>query len=217
MLYFENHMNSQEYLNQTETAVQQLFTAKEYYTDQLKGAIGPTFISGETDEEKRENEFRAWQEENKEKIATAIDNQTAYFGLTTSNATICGSILQIAFTGIKSFSINSDIPATFNKFIPANKDDNRQIFCVGREIRNIPIGMIINAARNQYNHMDEGLSNKLSIFVFDTLAEYHTGGKYKDPSFDLENPILNNYSHNILALLEWNDYEAYLADMKKMI
>lgn len=210
-------MNSQEYFKQTGTAVKQLFAAREYYDRQLKGAIGPTFISGETDEEKREKDFRDWQQENKEKIDTAAENQKKYFGLTTSNATICGSIIQISFTGIKSFSTNSDIPSMFSKFIPTSKEDNRQIFCVGREIRGIPVGMIIYAARNQYNHMDEGLSNKLSIFVFDTLAEFHTGGKYKEPAFDLENSILNNYAHNILALLEWNDYEAYMKDMAGMI
>ena len=210
-------MNSQIYFEQTETAVKQLFTAREYYRDQLKGAIPPTFVSGALDEAKRKKEFNDWQEKNKEIIETAFDKQKTYFGLTTSNATICGSIIQIAFMGIKSFSTSSKIPSTFSKFIPAYKNDNRQIFCVGKEVRAVPAGMIIYAARNQYNHMDEGLSNALSIFVFDTLAEYQTGGKYKDPAFDLANPKLNNYSHNILSLLEWRDYETYLADMKAMI
>jgi hypothetical protein len=209
-------MTSQIYFEQTETAVRQLFIARNYYIERLKDIIPSIFVTGEPDEIKREEAFKDWHESNKETIERSLREQQEYFGLTMSNATICGSIVQIAFMGIKSFSKNSIIPPIFDKYISASKN-GRQIFCVGKEVSGLPTGIIIYAARNQYNHMDEGSLNPLSTFVFKTLAEYQTGGKYKNPAFDLANSMLNNYSHNILALLEWNDYETYLADMKIMI
>ena len=77
--------------------------------------------------------------------------------------------------------------------------------------------MILYAARNQYNHMDEELKNKLAVFVFDTIAQYELDGKGKDPAFDLQNTVIDNYSHNILALLEWTNYDKYISDMGKII
>lgn len=117
--------------------------------------------------------------------------------------------------GIKSFSKNSRIHPSFNDVISTGTI--AQKFCVGKEIKGVPIGLIIYAARNQYNHMDEEQYNKQTTSVFDELARYEMTDNIKHPAFDLKNPDIINYSHNVLALLSWNKYESYLSDMQKLI
>ena len=208
-------MTAQEYLAQTEQAAKQLFNALQYYQRLLKGVLGPSFVSNASDDKKREKEFQDWYEKNRDAIEAARRRQREYLGQTISEGAICGSILQIAFMGIKSFSKQKVLPDGCQGLL--KKDDYRVTFCVGREIRGVPIGLIIYAARNQYNHLDEKLNNNVAQAVFERIATHRTGGKYKDPAFDLDNAVLENYSHNIVNLLDWNNYDAYLNDIKKVI
>lgn len=208
-------MTAQQYLKQTERAAKQLFKALQYYQQMLKGALGPSFISSTSDDNKREKELQRWYKKDESKIQAALRKQRKYFGQTVSEGAICGSILQIAFTGIKSFSKQNVLPDTCKGILRNN--DARVAFCVGREIKGVPAGLIIYAARNQYNHMDEMLNNKVAQAVFDRIATHGTGGRYKDPAFDLHNAVLENYSNNMVSLLGWKNYNTYLEDMKKMI
>ncbi len=208
-------MIAQQYLKQTERAAKQLFKALQYYQQMLKGAFDPCFISSASDDNKREKELQRWYKKNKSNIQAARRKQRRYFGQTVSKGAICGSILQIAFMGIKSFSKQSVLPDAGKGIIRNN--DPRVAFCVGRQINGVPAGLIIYAARNQSNHMDEKLYNKAVSTVFDRIATYGTGGRYKNPAFDLNNAVLENYSNNMVSLLGWKNYDRYLEDMKKMI
>lgn len=208
-------MTAQQYLKQTERAAKQLFKALQYYQQILKGALGPSFISSTSDDNKREKELECWYKKNESKIQAALRKQRKYFGQTVSEGAICGSILQIAFMGIKSFSKQNVLADTCKGILKNN--DPRVAFCVGSEIKGVPAGLIIYAARNQYNHMDEMLNNRVAQAVFDRIATHGTGGKYKDPAFDLDNTVLENYSNNMVSLLGWKNYNTYLEDMKKMI
>lgn len=148
---------------------------------------------------------------------------------------IAGSILQIAYMAIKLHSKN-EIKNSFllecEEYVNKNKASYKEFlkkypfkfdkkFCVGREIENMPIGLIIYAARNQFNHMDERimdlgeLTNKL---ILDYL--------YKNYSQKINDFDLNVYgddktlvSHSILDVLGWtsrtslNSYDAYKRDM----
>lgn len=208
-------MTAQQYLKQTEQAAKQLFKALHYYHRMFKGAVAPAFISSTSDDDERGREFQRWHKKNRSKIQAALRKQRKYLGQTISQGAICGSILQIAFMGIKLFSKQRALPDICKGFLRSN--DARIAFCVGREVKGLPVGLIIYAARNQYNHMDENLNNKVAQAVFDAIATHGTGGKYKDPAFDLNNTVLENYSHNIVSLLGWKDYKAYLKDMKDMM
>jgi hypothetical protein len=84
-------------------------------------------------------------------------------------------------------------------------------------VRGLPLGIVLYAARNQYNHWDDPKPHPITQAVFDVLALGHGYGQVRDPAFDLSNPKLNIYSHNILALFEWTSYEAYEKGIRALI
>lgn len=136
-----------------------------------------------------------------------------------SIGTLCGSILQIAHVGIRYYSKNKAVPPDFSSIIePGSKV---ACFCIGRRVREVPIGLIIYAARNQYAHWDEErLKNQVNECIFNALATNHGmkgAEKIKDPCFDLSNRTIPIYSANVLSILGWNSYDPYIADMKNLL
>lgn len=207
-------MDAQEYFDKTSTAVKQLFDSIIYYRNLLSDDI-PIFIENNARGSGAfpEREFEKWYSENKEKIQKYLENQRKYFSLSFSLATLSGSVLQISCMGISKYSTNSNIKKPIKKLLT---DHTRQAkFCVGRDLRGIPIGLIILAARNQYNHWDDPKPRRFTINVFDKIATHSL--KFKDPAFDLTNQKIKIYSNNILSLLEWNNYKSYITDMEKII
>lgn len=87
-------------------------------------------------------------------------------------------------------------------------------------MRNVPLGLAVLAGRNQHMHFDVDKPRKLTEAVFDRLAVYHgrnTDPEVRDPAFDLRNDRLVSYAHNIVALLKWDSYETYEADLRQAI
>ena len=160
-----------------------------------------------------DKELFEWYEKNKKDIQDANKKHQEYFGLSFSKATLCGAILQIASMGINLFSMNQKIPASCKAIVSPKQKAVK--FCVGRSIRDLPIGIIIYAARNQYSHWDDPNTHRITKKVFDALSLQH--GSMRDPAFDLKNPTLEIYSHNVVSLLEWESYESYLKDIKTII
>ena len=210
-------MDSSEYINETKHAMTQLFEGIAIYRTLLNEIPKPVFVSstGFEDEESRKSALDAWYEENKDEIEASRQKSREYFGLSFSNATLCGSILQIASMGIESFSNNSDIPDSCKEFIIQGQKAVKH--CIGRELNGLPIGIIIYAARNQYNHWDDPKPHKITQSVFDALALSHEFGSVKDPVFDLSNESLSIYSHNILGLLNWRTYTDYETDIYDLL
>lgn len=151
-----------------------------------------------------------------------------------SKNVIAGSILQIAYMAIKLYSKNK----IKNSFLSDNEryvNENKSLykfckdktfefnikFCVGREIEGMPIGLIIYAARNQFNHMDKcimdlgELTNKL---VLDYLYKNYSQ-KINDFDFNVYRDDITLVSHSVLDILGWtsrtstNPYEAYKRDI----
>ena len=210
-----NAFDPAKYLQETEHAVHQLFDGIAYYRRILEDMLVPVFVTSISYDDNKEawnNAFDKWSEENKEAIDRSYKISREYLGLSFSNATLCGSVLQIAFMGISLFSGNNVIPDSCKCFV--NKEQDAVRYCIGREVRGIPIGIIIYAARNQYNHWDNSNPGRITQAVFDCLALAH--GSVKDPAFDLSNPM-KIYSDNILGLLEWYSYNDYHVDMLQLI
>jgi hypothetical protein len=94
-------------------------------------------------------------------------------------------------------------------------------FCVGRSIRGVPLGLIVYAGRNQYNHLDDDELREPNVAIFNRLAAVRSpqsGELYCDPAFDLSNPRRPLcLANNITALIEWRDYVRYEADMKVLL
>lgn len=200
-----------EYLKQTEFAMRQLFDSLNYYRNKIKEAHEtlPHFeYCGRDDEEyikKREEEYFEQHKEQNE-LGNQLLNEA--LGLKDSQAVICGSILQIAHMGISKFStFDGDCLILTNK---------QKKFGIGREIHNIPLGLIIYAGRNQYNHFDEEVRQPTQK-LFDLIATRNNEFDYKDPCFNLELEAIDIYSHNIIGLIGWGNYEDYEKDMIEML
>lgn len=200
-----------KYLSDTEHATISSFENLNFYLDLLAKIDHPVFVSSASNDQERDEELKKWIKENRERVLKALKQEREYFGYSISRATICGSILQIAFMAILHFSTNSTCPIEFKEII--KKRSKAIKFCIGRKVRGIPIGLIIYAGRNQYNHMDERKYNKITTYIFNRLANIGTKKDVKDPAFDLEQPKINNYASNIIAVLGWNNYENYIIDM----
>lgn len=210
-------MNIDQYLSESEHAVRQLFDGIDYYKKILDETPTPVFVTTVPfdDEDSWKSEFEKWQTNNDAEIDESLRKQREYLGLSFSKATLCGSILQIASMAIEQNSTNNMPPVSCNLFI--NLGQKAVKHCIGRDVRGLPLGIVIYAGRNQYNHWDDHAPHKITKEVFDTLAFGHDYGSFKDPAFDLDNPKLEIYSHNILALIEWYKYEDYEKDLKVML
>ena len=148
---------------------------------------------------------------------------------------IAGSILQIAYFAIKRYAPHLEKTESVLEFerkineIVAAKPSARckhfslpQTFCVGRSLGHLPIGLIIYAARNQYNHFEERRLSVVNEVVFNYLKQLWPEPVKNGISFNLYNNK-HFYSYAVLCALGWVDsqagsgYKAYLHDMKNML
>ncbi|MBI3373739.1 MAG: hypothetical protein HY017_18605 [Betaproteobacteria bacterium] len=138
----------------------------------------------------------------------------AHFGLEFSRAALSGSILQIAYMGIKRFG-QLTISSARCQELNVKASTPGSVFCVGRLVRNIPIGLLIYAGRIQYNHWEEGEpSNLIARQVFRELAISYSDDQDFDLGYVLDYLAPRPVSHYIVNLeLGWRSYQTYLEDM----
>lgn len=141
-----------------------------------------------------------------------------------SRATVCGSILQIAYMGIKLFSTNASVPESckgigFNASTDIQDGTLAAKYCIGRDIHNLPIGILIFASRNQYNHWEEGRNLRSPTKeVFEELYNRYSSKATADLIFALGHGEPEPKSHYIvLNELRWTTYDEYLNDMNSLI
>ncbi len=207
-------MTAADYLEQTKKAIQQLFSALAFYKNLSRQAVGPTFVGWYADEEDRDAQLQRWLVEKKPEIERAREKSREYFGIYESQNVISGGILQVAFMGIQLFSPNSGIPKSCAKFV---KPDTKAVkFCIGREVLGLPLGLVIYAGRNQHYHADEEKLHPINLAVFDHLANYESKGKYQNPAF-VPSKDFSSLANNVLFILAWRDYEAYVRDMQELL
>lgn len=203
-------MNITDYLAKTEFATKQLFNSLEHYQTLLRESMPPTFsMHGDVSDEVFYERWQEWYEEHREEHNFANQRSNEYKALQFSNATICGSILQLAFMGISQTSRHDEETECLN--------GTRKKFGVGRSIRGIPLGLIIYAGRTQFNHWDDDTLNPPAKCIFDKIATGHGIEGVKDPSFDLDNRRFDIYSDQILALIGWKKYRQFKNDMLNML
>lgn len=205
-----------EYLSKTETAAKVLFAGVNDYRNMLtEAAKATTFSSSYSDYNDLETQYAKWREHNAEKIARAEFLYNHYFAEVFSQATLCGSILQIASKAIEKYSTMDSIPADVEAAVGAH--DRIKRFCIGRQVRTMPIGLIIYAGRNQHMHF-EGKLQSPSQRIFNRIATaWDPAGQLKEPAFDPENPMLESLAHNIVGLLDWQTYEDFVRDLTGML
>jgi hypothetical protein len=205
-----------EYLDKSESATRLLFDAINSYNEPLR-RDSLCFVSSTADDRNRTIEFENWAKQNKKEIALSYQAQQDYFAENFSKAAICGAVLQIAFKAIERYSQNNTIPPEWLSVIGKNKTAPK--FCYGRQIRDIPLGLIIYAGRNQHMHFGDKPLLETSNDIFNRLAAFYCekDKSLRDSAFDLSNPRLVSFASNIISLVEWHSYEHYSKDLRKMI
>lgn len=145
-----------------------------------------------------------------------LESAGKYFDLKFSEAMFAGAILQVAYMAIRLYSRNTVIPASCAVLVASSKNSAIQ-FCIGQERHGVPIGLIVYAARNQYNHWDEK-PHDTPRKVFGALSASVEHNVLADLAFELSNPTINVYASEVLLLaLGWRSYDTYLAEMKSLL
>lgn len=205
-----------DYLRRTESAVRLLFAGIAHYHDLLEQLKTPIHSSSQSDEKLRQAELDAWYVEHSAEIQVSFEVQRAYIAESFAQATLSGSVLQVAEKALEVYSTNSIVPQEWNGIVRSTKAN----FCIGRRIRTVPLGLIIHAARNQHAHYNERPMHQLTKGVFDVIATKHgypSAQVFQDPAFDLTNPRLDSIASNVLGLIRWRTYEDYACDMAEML
>ncbi|GLH75069.1 hypothetical protein GETHLI_35720 [Geothrix limicola] len=206
-----------KYFQETEQIVRACFSNVDDFIFPLHRDPLPIFVSSHSDEESFQAEYSAWHKSNEDWLTKWHQNQKAYFEATTSRSFACGFILQVAYNAIYDFSSNTVVHSDFSDIIKPKQKPVK--YCMGREIRGIPLGLLIYAGRNQFCHATDGKLNPIGQRVFEFLAirsdsGFASGGI--DKCFDLTNTHLHTFAHNIVALLPWHSYDDYIKDMQAL-
>lgn len=204
----------QEFIERTQSAVESLFIGINSYLHILRRARPPVLVGTYSSETEHEDALERWMKENADAIEEGFQAQRAFMSEKYALTVLCGSLLQVASTAIRLYSKNRSIP---DEFLGIAKDSHAP-FCIGRRVREVPIGLIVIAARNQYNHIEDHKLHILSSTVFEWLATKHGhGAGLRDPAFDLNKQLAWNYASNIIGLLGWREYKNYEQDIRSML
>src|SRR2546427_105335 len=123
-----------------------------------------------------------------------------YFDLKFSEATFAGAIFQVAYTGIRLFSWQNSVPSSYKNLVESDKKkivESAIPFCIGLERHGVPVGLIVYAARNQYNHWDEEMPHDVTRNVFRALTAAFSSNMWFDLGFELSNPTINIYASEV--------------------
>ncbi|OLO09681.1 hypothetical protein BTW08_00925 [Salinicola sp. MH3R3-1] len=205
-----------DYLDRTESAVRLLFDGIKDYISILRTSAGVTFVTSEPYGPKQDAEYAAWKAKNAKRLLAAREAEQRYLAESFALDTLSGSVLQVAAKAIEIYGKSHPIPETFKGIVKPKLSK----FCDGRDVRTVPLGLIIYAARNQHTHFNEGKLREPSAAVFKRLATEHGyGGQQQifDPAFDIDNPRLVSLATNVTGLIEWRAYESYLGDMHALL
>jgi len=211
--------NAAEYLDKTRSAAAKLFEGIDTYLALLH-QHSTTFVTSYTNQEHLERQYAAWYATNRSSIQAALEAQKQYLGESFAQATLCGSILQLAAKAIECYSKNTEIPEDWRFLI---KPEAKPVpFCTGRLIRGVPLGLVIYAGRNQHIHFEDENLREPNVEVFRRLAMNHSYGKGStepviDPAFYLGTESINSFANNITALIGWRSVDAYETDMRKLL
>ena len=204
----------QEYLANTKSAVEHLYGGIDAYLQILRNARPPVLVGTYSSEAERDAALESWMKEKAEDIEKGLAAERTFLSKKYALAALCGSLLHIASMAIRLYSKNEDIPPELSDVVKAANAS----YCIGRRVREVPLGLVIYAGRNQYNHIDDDQLREPNSTVFEWLATKHGyGANIRDPAFDLNASLVWNYASNITSLIGWRDYKAYENDMRSLL
>jgi hypothetical protein len=153
-------------------------------------------------------------------IQADLEAQRHYMSESFAQATLCGSVLQLAAKAIECYSCNTQIPKDWASFIrPGTK---QVLFCTGNLVRDVPLGLVIYAARNQHTHFNDKQLQQPSREVFHRLSTNHVYGKRSneaviDPAFHLGTESITSFASNVITLIGWSSLTDYESDMQQLL
>lgn len=172
----------------------------------------------EISDEDFSSKYNSWYKENCNEIEKRRKAEAKYIDETFAQSVLCGSIVQIAAMAIKKYSPKQPIPSEWRQ---VRNIGSATKYFIGRTVREIPIGLLIYATRNQHNHYDDETIREPASTIFQRLSKVESSpnnaATYMDPAFDLQNLNVIHYASNITALMEWRSYDRYISDMKDML
>ena len=153
----------------------------------------------------------------REEALDFMSAKSTSLGLEFARATLCGSIAQVSYVALKQFSTNAEVSSGHRFGVASGVSAAK--FCVGRLVQGIPLGLLIYAARVQYNHWEEGTpKNKVPQAVFHALASHYSDDLMFDMAYDLDWPSPRPVAHYILRNeLNWFEYDDYVKDLTQAI
>jgi hypothetical protein len=206
VLIQEITMAAQDYLDDTKPAVSHLFEGLNAY-DSIKFPSILQYIdnTGLVKMTRVENDafLKAYEQS---------------FDLEFARAVLAGSILQVAYMALKTYSADPGDISTYSKYGIQNGSTVGK-FCLGRQVHGIPIGLLIYAGRVQYNHWEDGEpSHVVAKIVFRELIRAYYDDTNFDMAYELNYPTFRPVSHYIVRLeLGWRTYEDYESDMRSLL
>jgi len=197
-------MSAKKFLKETAPAVKHMFAALQHY-DALNPPRKEYF--------KKNGSVQARKE-----VIKFLDRSINAMGLDMARASLCGAIVEVAYSAIKQFSRNGTHQPTAEKLmIPL--DPSKARFCIGRKIHDIPMGLLIFAAREQYINWEAGTpSDHLAREVFEHLRSLRKMDIWQDLLYELDWPAKRPIPHYIIQReLKWLTYDDFLADMSEAL
>jgi hypothetical protein len=158
--------HAEEFIARTKSAVESLFCGIDSYLQILEGARPPVLVGTYSSELEHKKAVENWTRQNADSIEASFRAQRAFMSERYAQAVLCGTLLQLATMAIRLYSRNRLIPDEFHGIVNASHAP----FCIGRRVREVPIGLVVFAARNQFNHIEDAKLRKPSSVIFEWLA-----------------------------------------------
>jgi hypothetical protein len=211
--------NAAQYLEKTRSAAARLFEGIDGYLALLREHPA-TFAASYSNSDDLRKQYETWCTANESKIKADLQAQRRYLGEAFAQATLCGAILQLAAKAIECYSKNDEVSEDWAELIKPGSKPVR--FCIGRDVRGVPLGLVIHAGRNQHMHFEDDNLREPNVEVFRRLAVNHQFGKGRsepvvDPAFHLGTTSITSFANNITALIGWRSLDAYETDMRTLL
>lgn len=131
---------------------------------------------------------------------------------------VCGTVLQVAYGAIKQYSQHQIDNGEFREFSVTPRS-NAAKFCIGRLVHGIPLGLLVFAARNQFNHWEDGNpTNPVTKAVFHKLYLYYRTNPMADLVYELSWPWHRPVTHYVFwDEMQWRSFDLYMDDMRDML
>ena len=197
--------NLEEYFIRTEQAVRPQFDLLHNFNEETRP---PPLI---TDESGRVIDPHGELAEYVERVQ---ENKAHHF----AKSIVCGTILQVAYVAIKQYSQNR-IDAGECREFSVTPPSNAAKFCIGPSVQGIPMGLLVFAARNQFNHWEDGTpTNPVTKAVFDKLHQHYMTDPMSDLVYALNWPWFRPVTHFVVwDELQWRSYEIYVDSIRGML